>query len=480
MTLSSASKSKRHRAAGNVSGPGAPVVVIGLVLFAAMTSLLGGSSRFDAVQNGALRPMAALFLIPAMYWYSKAKMKDVSAPMVLLGLAALWTAIQLIPLPSGLWHMLPGRGVIANVDAIHGLEDTWRPISYVPMRGWNALTAMVVPAAAGLLALSLRPSLRTLLYVITGIGLFDALLGLLQVIGDPNGPLYFYAITNNGSPVGVFANENHSGVFSGIALLVIARLGLIERNRHGADGVNIALVATFLIVTLAILVSGSRAALGLGLAAYFAVALMVWLSLKRPDLAGDAAGPGALIVRYPRLSIALGVTLAGGLLLALMQFERAPGVVDALNQNAFEDLRWRIGSILISMMSTHWLFGTGFGSWDAVYQIAEPTGFMGLAYVNQAHNDWAQLVIEGGVPAILLVLAFMRWAAFSLRQIFARRPAALARCVFWLAILAILAAASLVDYPLRTPIFQVVAIWLAIALAFDARDNKAASPSKLK
>ncbi|MCK0129814.1 O-antigen ligase family protein [Erythrobacter sp. F6033] len=450
-------------------------VIVWLALFAGLVTFLGGSSRFDAVQAAALRPLAALFLIPALYWYSKQKLDAARAPMVLLGLTALWTAIQLIPLPPSIWHLLPGRAAIVELDALHGLEATWRPISFVPMRGWNALMGMIVPVSAGLLAVALRPRLRTLFLVIVGIGVVDALLGLLQIIGDPQGPLYFYTFTNGGAPVGIFANENHSGVFSAITLLVIARIGLSARKPDRASVLNIALAIAFLLVTLAVLVSGSRAAFGLGAAAYAATALMAWLWLKRPELVGQTSGPAAMIVRYPRASIIVGLAVAAGLLFGLMQFERAPGVVDALNQNAFEDLRWRIGYILGSMISTHWLFGTGFGSWDAVYQIYEPTTFMGPAYVNQAHNDWAQLIIEGGVPAVLLLLALGRWIASRIRRLFAKRPSALARCVFWLSILAIAAAASLVDYPLRTPIFQLVAIWLVIALAFDARDNKVSS-----
>ena len=41
---------------------------IWLALLAAIVALLGGSSRPDAVQIAALRPLVALFLIPAFYY----------------------------------------------------------------------------------------------------------------------------------------------------------------------------------------------------------------------------------------------------------------------------------------------------------------------------------------------------------------------------------------------------------------------------
>lgn len=86
------------------------------------------------------------------------------------------------------------------------------------------------------------------------------------------------------------------------------------------------------------------------------------------------------------------------------------------------------------------------------------------AYVNQAHNDWAQVVIEGGLPALMIAFAAIIWLAGSIRLIWSRRKAA---AIFWLAIFAILGAASLVDYPLRTPIIQSLALWLALVLADD-------------
>lgn len=445
--------------------------VIWLALFAAVVAVLGGSARFDAVQAAALRPLAALFLIPALYFISRESLRPALAPAAMLGLATLWMALQLVPLPPALWHALPGREPIAQIDAMLGIEGTWRPVAWVPMRGWNALLAMVVPIAAMLLVVALRPKVRVVLLVFVCMGVVDAGLGLLQTLSGNNPALYVYQHTNSGSPVGIFANENHSAVFSALMLVLIARLAFGHRRRGRSRALDIALAAAFMIVLLGVLVSGSRAGIGLALVALVATALMAWLWLRKPALEGDTAGRIAFAASRPRLMVFLCAAAVAGLLYAMVQFERAPGVIDAFNQSAFEDLRWRIGPILGDMIAQHWLVGSGFGSFDAVYLFYEPTSFQDQTYVNQAHNDWAQLVIEGGVPAILLLLALGRWLFHAVGRIYAREAAAVALCLFWCTVLAIFAAASLFDYPLRTPIFQLLAAWLVISLAFDMRDN---------
>lgn len=444
--------------------------LIWLGLFAAAAALLGGSSRFDAVQIAALRPVAALFLIPAFYWISREKLGEARAPMTMLALMALWTALQLVPLPPSIWQALPGRDIIAELDALHGLEGNWRPISYVPMRGFNALFALVVPAAGALLVLALRPGIWAVFWAIAALGVVDAALGLAQILFGPGNPLYFYTHTNAGAPVGIFANENHSGVFSALVLLVIARLGLDRSRPNRSRLSSIALTSAFVLILLALLVSASRAALGVGIAALLASALMALLWSRRAEHARAPSGGMAFVARNPRTALIVGIAAVVVLLYALMQFERAPGVIDTFEQSAFEDLRWRIVPILSEMMSRHWLVGTGFGTFDALYLLYEPTEFMGPAYVNQAHNDWAQIVIEGGLPAVALIAAFAIWAMLAIRSLFAREPEALARCVFWCAIAAILAVASLFDYPLRTPTFQLVAAWFVIALALERRN----------
>ena len=50
-------------------------------------------------------------------------------PLILLGALAALMAIQLIPLPPGIWTALPGRERYLEAAAAIGIPQPWRPIS---------------------------------------------------------------------------------------------------------------------------------------------------------------------------------------------------------------------------------------------------------------------------------------------------------------------------------------------------------------
>lgn len=440
------------------------IILLGIFCFALM--LAGGSSRFDASQITVLRPLAALLFIPALWFLGRDDLRRAAVVLVLLGLWLVWMVVQLIPLPSDLWHQLPGREIIRGLDVMAGLDEVSRPISFAPFRGWNSVFGMIVPLCALLIALASKPNSRQLLLLIAAFGVLDAALGLLQVLGGAQSPLYFYAITNRGFPVGIFANENHSALLSAMTLVIISRLGLSAATAMDARWLRLAYVPVFILVLLAVLISGSRAGLVLALMALGAGGTMAWL-----ERWGQARQSGSQALasdrRVNRLLPAFALAVMLGLIVAFLVLERTPAFEDLLIRSSFEDLRWLIWPFLKEMMQTHWLFGTGFGSFDRVYQIYEPTDLLMRAYVNQAHNDWAQLVIEGGLPAVAIVSATMIWLGSSVYSIWSHGKA---RAVFWIAVLAMLCVASLVDYPLRTPVFQSLGVWLMLVVADDKNE----------
>ncbi|QIQ87552.1 MAG: O-antigen ligase family protein [Erythrobacter sp.] len=434
--------------------------------FAFLAAMLGGSSRPDALQMAFLRPLAALFFIPALWHLRTRQVQEAWLPVLLLAALALWMALQLVPLPPSIWHSLPGRAVVAEIDALLGEADRWRPLSLVPSRTVNALASLAVPASALLLALAYRMRGVHLLLMIASVGVLDAALGLGQVITGRSSPLYFYEVTNRGSPVGVLANENHSAVLSAVSLLAIARLAIGARALEAPQWARFVYVPAYVLVLLAVLVSGSRAGIALAGLAILVTALIAWHAVRSSSSQSRSAHRAESAPR-PRLLLGAFAVAIALMVAAFFLLERTPAFEDLLARNAFEDLRARIWPSLTEMMSTFWFLGSGFGSFEEVYHIFEPTALLLPSYVNQAHNDWAQLVIEGGLPAIALLVILLGWIASTIRQLFARGGQSMQRALFWMALIAILAAASIVDYPLRTPIFQVLGVWLLVVLARD-------------
>ena len=181
----------------------------------------------------------------------------------------------------------------------------------------------------------------------------------------------------------------------------------------------------------------------------------------------------------------VGLVVLVAIILALVVMNgRAPGLESAFADNVAGGLRWQLWPTLVVMASTHWVFGTGFGSFEEVYHIYEPTSLLLPVYFNHAHNDWAQFVIEGGLPALLLLGALLGWLGWHLRRILGSAilgsailgstGKSRAIALFWAAAIITVMAGSIVDYPLRTPTFQAVAIWFMLALALDS-DERAKS-----
>lgn len=451
-----------------------PLAWVTIGLFALALALLGGSSRPDAIQIVALRPLAALFLLVPLLVMTSRDLERAQGPALLLAAFAGLVLLQLVPLPPALWKSLPMRDLVAQMDAAVGIEAVWRPLSLVPTRTLNALFGLLVPAAALLLALALRLSVMELLVLIAGLGVFDAALGLLQVVTGDASPLYFYAQTNRGLPVGIFANENHSAVFSALALLAIARLGISPLLRAQLFWLRIASPLAFLLVLLSVLVSGSRAGLGMGVLAVLASGLMLWLDMRPSRSRGGDAGLLIRILRNPRTPPFAFVLIVAIMFMAFVALDRAPGAEGLFLRDPLEDLRWRIWPVLTEMMGRFWILGSGFGSFEEVYHIFEPTGLLYAQYVNQAHNDWAQFVIEGGVPAIALLVALLLWILAALRSL-AQASIPASRVLFSFSVFTIIAVASVFDYPLRAPAFQAISIWLVLVLALDSHKGRAAA-----
>lgn len=440
-------------------------------LFVVIVALLGGSSRPDPLQNAVLRPIAALLLIPAFYHLRAADLAPARALLVLGGVMLVWMIVQLVPLPPSLWQALPGRDIVAGLDRLAGIDGIWRPISLAPFRGLNALLAMIVPVAALLLMLGARLQTQAILLAITAMGAVNAVFGILQVVGGLRSPFYLFALTNRGAPAGIFANENHAAVFAGIVLLIIARLAGGGRSGGLPTWARLALAPLYVLILLAVLISGSRAGLGAAALAVGAGGLMMWTDLRARESAASVNTVASQGPRRRRVALVAGGGVAACLVAAaFILLGRAPAAADLLASSAtIDDLRWSLWPVLGAMMRDHWLVGTGFGAFDTVYRIYEPTALLLPLYVNQAHNDWAQLVIEGGLPAAACVLGLIGWLGATILRIAQGQRHSRALVIFWITLLIIIIAASAVDYPLRTPIFQSVLAWLLLCLARDAK-----------
>ncbi len=440
-----------------------------LAAFLALVFLSGGASRVDEQVLLLLRPLSVVACAIAVLTIRRNHFEGRGWLMGGIISIILLCILHLVPLPPGLWKSLPGREIIAEIDRTTGLGAVWRPLTITPMNSWYALISLATPLAVLLLGVQLaRDDLYRLLPLLIGLGAISGFIGMLQVIGDPRGPLYLYRITNNGTAVGLFANRNHAAVFLAclfpmLAVYASIASGTVDRQRMR----QFAAIACGIVLVPLVLVTGSRSGLLMSVPALATAAL-----LYRKPVEGRSVRRGDTGFKLGAVHI-VGAAAILSLILLTIFFSRAEALDRLFEQSTAEELRgdfWQAG---IEMIWKYFPAGSGMGSFVEVYQLDEPLRYLNANYVNHAHNDWLEIALTGGLPAILILAAAILFYAVRTIRLWRRsdrdrRAVKMARLASVL--IAIMAFASAADYPLRTPImmavFAVFCLWMtAPALA---------------
>lgn len=430
--------------------------------------LLGGGARADIMSLLVLRPLSALALVYALWKYGGQFLQEKWLAW-LVGAIVLLPLLHLIPLPPSLWTALPGRTLVADMFAAAGVGLPWQPISMVPAATLNALLSLMLPVAALLLCFSLGRVQQTgMLWLFIGIGMVSGLLGLLQAIGPQNSILYLYRITNNDMAVGLFANRNHQAIFLACLLpLLAAHVSLVNGRREVILFHKTLASAAALFLIPLILVTGSRNGMILVI---FSIPAAYWI-YRAPT----PVGRNIELSSVRKLSFAA-YAAVGTALIALLAFAsfRSPAFQRLFADDLAADLRWTAFPTLMRVIGDMFPVGSGVGSFVEVYKVYEPDKLLSPNYFNHAHNDYVELLLTGGLPA-LLILGFAAFLLIAAGKKAVRPDAKLAASHKDLillrtgvAVLVLLAIASVGDYPLRTPslaVFAAVAIaWIVAAL----------------
>lgn len=430
-----------------------------LAVFLAFAFLIGGGSRSDIESLMILRPVSAVVLAYALSGLSARDIRGHWVPLLVAILAVLLCMVQLVPLPPSIWQALPGRDLIVDIDHAAELGAIWRPVNMTPQDGWNALFALLPPLAALILAVQLRRDEKwALIPVIVGVALFSGIIAVLQLGGPSNGPLYFYRITNLGAAVGLFANRNHQAVFLATIIPMLA----VSASAHVRFPIDqrlrglLALAIGLFIVPL-ILVTGSRAGLIVSVLGLIGAAILFGLP-RQKRLAHEATA-------MPKLWLALlGVVIlisAG----ATMWLGRAVALERLFAEPAGIELRYRAWAPMWEMTLRYFPIGSGFGSFPDLFAVHEPYALLSPTTFRHAHNDWLELLFTGGIPALLLLSVAVVAVIVTVVRSFGpgHEKTIVLMTRLGLCVIGMLAVASAVDYPLRTPsiscLFAVAVAW---------------------
>lgn len=416
--------------------------------------LFGGSSRADALSQPIVRLLSLVAIAASVAMVPGTIARPLRLPFAFIGAFAAVMLIQLIPVPASFWASFPPRDSFVPVLREVGLADVARPLSLNPDGTVNALLALL-PALAVVITAS-RASARAharAVGLVLIVAFASALLGIGQIYA---GRPYFYSPTNEGSAVGLFANRNHFALLLASCFPLLAlwlKLGsgsaqsLLARRW-------VALCAAVAIFPL-LLATGSRAGLLLGLIG----AALSLLLLRREIGTLMGSRKGILFAAVP--------LVAGVVALALMLVFSRAETIDRLFGEENAEARLTMLPYTLAMARDFMPWGSGGGSFIAAFKVYEPHAILTRFYLNNAHNEPVQMLIEYGAFGALLIVAFGVW--FVRGGLAAWRDAGGLGAAFGRAgsILVLLSlGASLVDYPLRTPaasgLFALACCWMLL------------------
>jgi O-antigen ligase len=421
--------------------------------------LFGGSSRYDQLAQLPVRVTAILVIAMATFRTAGAAPQAIRLPALLLGSFIALACVQLIPLPPQLWTALPGRSVLAAAATAAGFEQPWRPITIAPDLTANSLFSLTVPAAVLYGVTVLEPRYREwLLPMILVIVVVSMLFGVVQLVTASDGLGAVYDLPSRGTAPGIFTNRNHQALLLALGLPLLASSGMLRRADSAGMAARWAATAVAGLLVIVLIATGSRTGVllgGLGLIGGLAV---VWSWRSRL---------GQSRYRVRGIMLAVFAAAVAMLLGAAILFGRAQAIDRLFAIDPFDDKRARALPTVIELVKSYFPAGSGLGTFDPAFRQVEPLTLLDTTYFNQAHNDILQIALEGGAPALVVLMVALAWLATAIVRLWrnnsARGVIVTGRAAS-IALLLILVA-SATDYPLRTPIIMAIASALVFQIA---------------
>ncbi len=364
--------------------------------------------------------------------------------------------VQLLPLGNA--ATAPGT---LNVAASHALTlDQFATRMFVVR-----LIVYLVFFAAAMTFVDTVSRRRKMAVTFIVFGSLIAFFGILQFLTKPDG-IYGIRPTPMAIPFGPFVNQHHFAAF--MVMMVGLAMGLLLGPSTKRDRKPFLIIAAVLMVA-AIAFTGSRG----GVISLGGVVIFAIVGTNKFNRTSATSGNGSRTRK--RVLIAAGLT-AGLFAVVGMVFYlggggsllRGVGV-----QESYSDItsgRLHYWAVALKVVLANPVLGSGLDSFGVAY--TQYDTLSGLFRVEQAHNDYLQILSDAGIVGLVCVLAFvvllfrngLRCIA-GISEPFTRSLSigALAGCLG-------IAIHSFVDFPLRTPsnaLFFLVLAALATTLPRD-------------
>jgi O-antigen ligase len=404
----------------------------------AASLLFGGAtqkgSASDAIVQAACLPL--LFFIAPEIWKL---LRGRGWVAILLGLVVASPLLQLIPLPPSVWSALPGRTAVVETYQAVGLDLPWLGISISRWATVRVAFSLLPPVAIflGVVACSGEERLRLSLLILF-IGVASVILDIAQVVDGPESSLRFYARTRAWDGDGFFANRNHNAAF----LYCLIPLGAFVFERSPPRKTRYAIAALlgfYLTISLGLLLTGSRSALGLGIVSF----ILTYSLILKDRFAGLVRGGKSIYIGVLSVFLVASILAPSFGLFEILDRFRSDEVAS--------DVRWTIAATSFDVAKAFFPFGSGLGTFERVYPLFQSTSTIISSIVNHAHNDLFEIVLETGLLGVLVVAGWLALVVvYAVRNIRENDMAAQKEWFAAFIIISLLFVHSIWDYPMRT------------------------------
>ena len=301
----------------------------------------------------------------------------------------------------GLVQLLPLRDVATDAALAIGFSNTLSFDPYATRLVLVQLATLLIYFSATLVFVDTPHRLHVMVRTIMIFGFCLALFGMTQSFTSPT-KVYWMRELNQSTAFGPFINRHH---FAGYMELTIALplgllfAGAVEREK------KILFIFIAGLMGVALVMTASRGGI-ISLVAeviFLALVTAIWRkpseerhrrSNRLKNVAVRAGLAAALLV-----SLFIGVLALGG----EMSINRL--IVDSVNTNDPTTGRAHFWSVTLEIIKAHPLLGTGLGAFGVVYTRFDSRN--GLFRLEQAHNDYLQVLSDGGIIGAAIALAFV-------------------------------------------------------------------------
>ena len=304
--------------------------------------------------------------------------------MILLGL------IQLLPLRS------PDNAAIGSIPLVRSLSFDPYSTRLVIIQ----LAALFIYFAATLVFVDTPKRLKLLVRTITIFGFLLAIFGLTQQFTSPS-KIYWIREPAQAQPFGPFINRHH---FAGYMELALALpLGLLFSGSLEKEKTFIYLFAAGMMAITLIFTNSRGGMVALTAEILFLVAITGFWRREKKE-ASDVRSAMRRAATKAGLALALIVAIFGGVVL-LGGEDVVRRLAGSVNTDDPTSGRTHFWSVTVDIIKNHPIIGIGLGAFAVVY-----TGYdslNGLYRLEQVHNDYLQILADGGLIGAALGLFFV-------------------------------------------------------------------------